>query len=171
MNPTNSALPPLKQVNGSSQAIITRGTPFTYTISFRNSGDVTAHNFVLVDDLPAGVEYVANSLHLENNGSSKDLSDAQDTDEGFVRGQHIELHLAEVVPDQVVRLSFRAQLSANASAAIGLINFANLAADNAPPTRSNSAVVVADPFGTVFAGRPALGFLFEDAFLSSPSRH
>lgn len=151
-NPTNAGLPPLKQVNGGSQAIITRGTPFTHVISFRNSGDVTARNFVLVDDLPEGVEYLANSLHLEDNGS-RDLTDAQDADEGFVRDQHIELRLAEVAPDQVVRLTFKAQLGANASAAIGLINFAHLGADNAPSTKTNSAVVIADPFGTVFAGR------------------
>ncbi|HXM34941.1 MAG TPA: hypothetical protein VN920_07130, partial [Pyrinomonadaceae bacterium] len=74
-NPTNVALPPLKDVNGSSQAIVARGTPFTYTIAFRNTGDVTARNLIVSDDLPAGVEYVANSLHLENNGG-KDLTDA-----------------------------------------------------------------------------------------------
>jgi uncharacterized repeat protein (TIGR01451 family) len=155
-NPGNAGLPPLKQVNGGTQAIVTRGSPFTYTIAFRNSGDVTARNLVLVDDLPAGVEYVANSLHLENNGS-RDLTDAQDGDEGFVRAQHIELRLTELASDQVVRLSFRAQLGAEAAAAIGLINFAHLAADNAPPGNSNSAVVFADPFGTVFAGRAGAG--------------
>jgi uncharacterized repeat protein (TIGR01451 family) len=151
-NPSNAGLPPLKQVNGENQAVITRGTPFTYTISFRNSGDVTAHNFLLVDDLPDGVEYVTNSLHLENNGS-KDLTDAQDADEGFERDGHIELRLAEITPNQIVQLSFKAQLSNNASAAIGLINFANLGAENAPLAKTNSAVVLADPFGTVFAGR------------------
>jgi uncharacterized repeat protein (TIGR01451 family) len=151
-SPVNTAQPPLKQVNGSNQAIITRGVPFTYTISVRNSGDVTAHNFVLVDDLPEGIDYVANSLHLEHNGS-KDLTDAQDADEGFVRNQHIELRLPELPPNELVQLSFRAELNASASAAIGLVNFAHLGADNARPTTSNSAIVVADPFGTVFAGR------------------
>jgi uncharacterized repeat protein (TIGR01451 family) len=155
-DPGNASLPPLKQVNGGPQAIVTRGSLFTYNISFRNSGGVTARNLVLVDDLPAGVEYVANSLHLEFNGA-RDLTDAQDADEGFVRGPHIELRLTELVPDQVVRLSFRAQLGADAAAAIGLINFAHLGADNAVPTDSNSAIVFADPFGTVFAGRGGAG--------------
>lgn len=151
-NPSNASLPPLKQVNGGPQAIITRGAPFTYTIAFRNSGDVTARNLVLTDDLPTGVDYVPNSLHLENNGS-KDLTDAQDADEGSAQAQHLELKLAEVVPNQVVVLTFRAQLAANAAAAIGLMNYAQLSADNASPIRTNSAVVLADPFGTVFAGR------------------
>ena len=151
-NPTAATLPPLKTVNGGSRAVVTFGSPFTYSIAFRNDGDVTARNFVLTDDLPAGVEYVANSLQLENNGI-KDLTDAQDADEGFVRAQHIELRLPAVVPDQVVRLTFKAQLSSDAAGATGLINFAQLFADNAGLTKTNLAVVVADPFGTVFAGR------------------
>ena len=67
-NPTSAALPPLKQVNGVSQAVLTRGTQFTYSVAFRNSGDVTARNLVMTDDLPAGVEYVAGSMELDHNG-------------------------------------------------------------------------------------------------------
>ena len=151
-SPTNPALPPLKEINGGSQAVVTRGNPFTYSIAFRNSGDVAAHNLVLTDDLPAGVEYVAGSLHLDFNGS-KDLTDAQDADEGFVNGQHVELHLPQLAVDEVVRLSFRAQLGNNAPAALGLVNVAQVVADNATPTRTNAVVVLADPFGTVFVGR------------------
>ena len=151
-SPTNATLPPLKEVNGASQAVVTRGNPFTYAIAFRNSGDVAARNLVVTDDLPAGVEYVAGSLHLEFNGN-KDLSDAQDGDEGFVLGQHVELRLALLAPDQVVRLTFKAQLVHDAPGAVGLINVAQVIADNAPLTKTNSVVVIADPFGTVFAGR------------------
>ena len=151
-SPTNAALPPLKEVNGASQAVVSRGNPFTYAIAFRNSGDVAARNLVVTDDLPAGVEYVAGSLHLEFNGS-KDLSDAQDADEGFVHGQHVELRLALLAPDQVVRLTFKAQLGQDAPGAVGLINVAQVIADNAALTKTNSVVVIADPFGTVFAGR------------------
>ena len=155
-NPTSAALPPLKQVNGSSQAVVTRGNPFTYSIAFRNSGDVTARNLVLTDEIPAGIEYVAGSLRLERNGT-KNLSDAQDADEGFVRGQHVEVRLAELVPNQIVRFSFNAQLGSNASGATGIVNVAQLFADNAPVTKTNSVVVVADPFGTVFSGRGGPG--------------
>ena len=151
-NPTNPALPPLKEVNGSSQAVVTRGNPFTYSIAFRNSGDVIAHNLVLIDDLPVGVEYVAGSLHLDFNGS-KDLTDAEDADEGFVNQQHVELHLPQLGVDEVVRLSFRAQLGNDAPAAMGLINVAQVVAGNAPSAKTNSVVVLADPFGTVFSGR------------------
>ena len=96
------------------------------------------------------------SLRLEDNGT-KNLSDAQDADEGFVRGQHIEVRLAEVAPDQIVRFSFKAQLGNDASGAIGIVNVAQLFADNAAVTKTNSVVVVADPFGTVFSGRGGSG--------------
>jgi uncharacterized repeat protein (TIGR01451 family) len=151
-NPSNAALPPLKQVNGSAQAVVMRGVAFTYTVAFRNSGDVTARAVLVTDDLPAGVEYVSNSLRLDNNGL-RNLTDAQDADEGFVRGQHIEVQLAAVAPDHIVRIMFDAQLSSNAPAAVGLINFAQLRGENVPLIGSSSAVVVGDPFGTVFAGR------------------
>jgi uncharacterized repeat protein (TIGR01451 family) len=152
-NPNSPALPPLKEVNNGSQAVVTRGTPFTYSIAFRNSGDVAARNLLLSDDLPAGIDYVAGSLHLDNNGSNKDLTDAQDADEGSVSGQRIELRLVNLAPDQIVRLTFRAQLNSTAPPAVGLVNTAQVNADNATSTRTNSVVVVADPFGTVFAGR------------------
>lgn len=151
-NPTSAALPPLKQVNGTSQAVVTRGNPFTYSIAFRNSGDETARNLVLTDEIPAGIEYLPGSLRLESN-ATKELTDDQDTDEGFVRGQHIEVRLAEVAPDQIVRLSLKAQLGNDTSGATGIVNVAQLFADNASVTKSNSVVVVADPFGTVFSGR------------------
>ncbi len=151
-NPNSTALPPLKEINGASQAVVTRGNPFTYALAFRNTGDVAARNLVVTDDLPAGVEYVAGSLHLEFNGN-KDLSDAQDGDEGFVREQHVELRIPSLAPDQVMRFSFKAQLTHNTPGAIGLLNVAQIIADNAALAKTNSVVVIADPFGTVFAGR------------------
>jgi trimeric autotransporter adhesin len=139
-NPSSAALPPLKEINNLSQAVVSRGNPFTYTVSFRNSGDVSARNVVLTDDLPAGVEYFPGSLHLEFNSVNKDLSDAQDTDEGSAQGNHVELRLAQVAPEQIVRFTFKARLSNGAPAAVGLINAARIAADNAAPTQSTSAV-------------------------------
>lgn len=151
-NPSSAALPPLKQVNGVSQAVLPRGSQFTYAVAFRNSGDVTARNLVLADDLPVGVEYVAGSMELDHNGL-KTLSDAQDTDEGFVRDNHLEVRLTEVVPNAVVRLNFKARLKNDAPSASGIVNVAQLAADNATLTKTNSVVVIVDPFGTVFSGR------------------
>lgn len=174
-NPTSPALPPLKTVNDSSQTVVGRGTPFTYSIAFRNSGDIAARNLVLTDDVPAGIEYVPGSLRLENNGI-KELSDAQDTDEGFVRGQRIEVRFAEVAPEQIVRFSFKAKLGNDAPTATGIINVAQLVGDNVALASTNSVVVVTDPFGTVFSGRGGAGSpvpgaqvsLFSDLTLTSP---
>ncbi|HVQ40126.1 MAG TPA: isopeptide-forming domain-containing fimbrial protein, partial [Pyrinomonadaceae bacterium] len=151
-NPTSAALPPLKQVNDTNQTVVTRGTPFTYSLAFRNSGDVTARNVMISDEIPTGIDYVPGSLRLESNGG-KQLTDAQDADEGFVRGQHLELRLAEVSPNEIVRFNFKAQLGSDASGAIGLVNVAQVFADNTATTKTNSVVVLADPFGTVFSGR------------------
>ncbi len=151
-SPTSAALPPLKQVNDTNQTIVTRGIPFTYSIAFRNSGDVTARNVVLTDEIPVGIDYLPGSLRLESDGG-RQLTDAQDADEGFVRGQHLELRLLEVAPEEIVRFNFKAQLGSDASGAIGLINIAQVFSDNTTATKTNSVVVLADPFGTVFSGR------------------
>jgi uncharacterized repeat protein (TIGR01451 family)/fimbrial isopeptide formation D2 family protein len=151
-SPNSAALPPLKQVNGGNQAVLSRGNLFNYSIAFRNSGDVAARNFVLIDELPPGISYAAGSLEIDNN-DVKPLTDAQDADEGFVQGQHIEIRLGDLPPDRVVRLNFKARLNSDATGASGIVNVAQLSADNATSIKTNSVVVIADPFGTVFSGR------------------
>ena len=147
--PDSASLPPSKLVNGNPQAIVSPGKPFTYTIAFRNSGDVTARNVLAADDLPAEIEYVPGSLRLED----RDLTDADDTDEGTIRIRRVEVRINEVAPNQVVRISFKARLVGNAPAGLGVNNLASVGAQNAPPVQSTTAVVVVDPFGTVFSGR------------------
>jgi uncharacterized repeat protein (TIGR01451 family) len=147
--PDNASLPPSKLVNGNAQATVSAGNPFTYTIAFRNSGDVIARGVLISDDLPTGIEYVASSLRLEE----RDLTDADDTDEGTIRSRRIEVRLSEVAPNQIVRVSFKARLTGNTPAGVGLTNVAAISALNAAPTKSTTAVVVVDPFGIVFSGR------------------
>lgn len=147
-SPTDSSIPPLKTVNGSAQAVVSHNTPFTYSIAMRNNGDTPARSVVLVDDLPTELEYVPASLILEN----RNLSDAEDADEGYVQGRRVVIRLAEVLPGQVVTVSFKARLKGNVPGGAGIINFANLTGANIAATRSTTAIVVIDPFGTVFAG-------------------
>jgi uncharacterized repeat protein (TIGR01451 family) len=149
-SPDDASLPPVKMVNGSAQAVVAPGNPFTYTITFRNNGDTPARGVILSDDLPATLEYVADSLQLEN----RNLSDAQDTDEGYVANNRVLIHLAtEVAPAEVVHVSFKARLKGSAPAGVGLVNVANFTGLNFPATQSSAAVVLIDPFGIVFAGR------------------
>jgi uncharacterized repeat protein (TIGR01451 family) len=147
--PQSASLPPLKLVNNNPQAIVKPGTPFTYTISFRNSGDITARNVLVGDDLPAEIEYVPASLRLEE----RSLTDTEDADEGTVRARRLEVRLSEVAPDQVVKISFNARLTGNAPAGIGVINGATVSGQNVAAISSTTAVVVVDPFGIVYSGR------------------
>src|SRR2546423_3374263 len=148
-DPNNTSLPPVKLVNGNAQAVVSPGAPFTYSIAFRNSGDTPAHGVVISDDLPAQLNYVGGTLRLDD----RTLSDATDADEGYVQGNRVVVQLTEVAPGQVVRINFKATLNANTPSGEGVTNVANLSAQNAPPAKSSMAVVVVDPFGTVFAGR------------------
>ena len=140
-SPTDSNLPPLKTVNGSVQSVVSPGSTFTYSIVFRNSGDVSARAVVITDDLPSQIEYVASSLNLDN----RILTDAEDTDEGTVQGRRVVFQLPVVIPGQLVTLSFKARLSGATPAGVGVINFATITGQNISPTTSSVAVVVIDP--------------------------
>lgn len=148
-SPDNASLPPSKLVNGNPQSVVSPGTPFTYTIAFRNSGDVVARNVLVADDLPAELEYVPNSLQL----ADRSLTDADDTDEGTIRNHRVEVRLSEVAPNQIVRISFQARLLGNVPGGVGVNNTATISGQNVAPTESTTAVVVVDPFGVVFSGR------------------
>ncbi len=148
-SPVDTNLPPLKTVNGNPQSIVSTGSAFTYEITFRNNGDVTARGVVITDDLPVRVEYVPSSLILDN----RILTDADDSDEGTVQGRRIVFQLPAVAPGQLVTLSFKARLNGILTPGIGVINTATISGQNVPPTPSSPAVVVIDPFGIVFAGR------------------
>ena len=148
-DPGNPNLPPSKLVNGLSQLVTSPDSKFTYTISFRNNGDAAARNVVVRDELPAGVEFIAGSLQLDD----RSLSDALDGDEGSVQNNIIEVRLARVNPSEVHRITLRARLSGTVAAGTGLVNNASVTADNAPPIKSSVATVVVNPFGLVFAGR------------------
>ncbi|MDT4897194.1 MAG: hypothetical protein QOH25_2271 [Acidobacteriota bacterium] len=147
--PESASLPPVKLVNDNPQAIVSPGNPFTYTISFRNSGDVTARNVLVSDDLPAEIEFVPSTLRLEE----RNLTEMEDADEGTIRNRRLEIRLSEVAPNAVAHISFNARLTGNAPAGVGVINSAVVSGQNAAAISSSTAVVVVDPFGTVFSGR------------------
>jgi uncharacterized repeat protein (TIGR01451 family) len=148
-SPDNASLPPVKLVNGNAQAIVSPGSPFTYTIAFRNSGDITARNVLVSDDLPAEIEYVPASLRLEE----RSLTDTEDVDEGVVRSRRLEIRLNEVAPNKIIHVSFSARLTGNAPAGIGVVNSAVVSGQNVTAIASTTAVVVVDPFGVIFSGR------------------
>ena len=148
-HPDDPNLAPSKLVNGLNQLVTGLDSQFTYTISFRNSGDTAARNVVARDELPAGVEFVFGSLQLDD----RNLTDALDGDEGSVQNNIVEVRLARVNPNEVHRIALRARISGAVGAGTGRLNTATIAADNAPPILSSAATVVVNPFGIVFGGR------------------
>lgn len=148
-SPSDANLPPLKTVNDNVKSIVSVGTPFTYSITFRNSGDAAARSVVVTDNLQPKLEYVAGSLTLDG----RSLTDLADTDEGEVQSRHLLVRLATVAAGQIVNISFRARLIAGLPAGAGVLNTAELTGANTAPATSTTAIVVVDPFGTVFSGR------------------
>ena len=148
-DPNDSNLPPRKLINNSSQAVVSNGNQFSYSISFRNSGDTVARNVLIDDQLPQGIEYVPGSLQMND----RNLSDAVDGDEGSAQSDKVKIRIPLVNPGEVFRINFRARLFGNIAAGRGLINRASFTADNAPPVQSIVATAVVNPFGLVFAGR------------------
>lgn len=148
-SPDNAGLPPVKTVNGLQRAVVTPGSTFNYAVAFRNRGDTPAREVILTDDLSPKLEYVSGSLSLDN----RPLTDAEDTDEGSAQGQRIVVHLAEVAPDQVVTVLFKARFAGDIPAGVGVPNIAILTGQNIAATQTSAAVVVIDPSGIVFAGR------------------
>jgi uncharacterized repeat protein (TIGR01451 family) len=148
-DPSDSNLPPSKLINNLSQAVVSNGSQFNYDVSFRNSGDTLARNVVIEDQLPQAIEYVPASLKLND----RELSDADDSDEGSVQSGKLKIRIARVNPGEVFRINFKSRLSGNVAAGRGLVNRASFTADNASPVQSVVATAIVNPFGLVFAGR------------------
>ncbi len=146
--PDNAQLPPAKLIENKDRAIASAGQSLTYTIAFRNHGDVAARRIRVTDDLPANLQYVAGSLRL----GARSLTAADDTDEGTASARHIEIHLNEVAVNELVQISFKAQLIGDVPSGTGIVNEAIISGENISDTKSSPAIAVVDPFGTVYAG-------------------
>ncbi len=149
VDPEDSNRVPSKTVNGAAQIVASIGAQFTYIISFRNAGDTAARNVTVEDTLQTGLEYVPGSLQLNDRA----ISDALDLDEGSVQNAHIKFLLPRVNPGEVVRISLKSRMTGTVAGGSGLVNSAAFTGDNIAPVTSGTAMVVANPFGLVFAGR------------------
>ena len=146
-SPNDTSLPPVKLVENLPRTTAAPGQTLNYTIAFRNNGAVNARQVRVTDDLPAELEYVPNTLRLDN----RSLTDAPDTDEGQANARRLELLIPEIAPAAVTEIKFQARLI-GAINGNGVVNFARVAAANAPAVNSSNAVAVVNPIGTVYAG-------------------
>lgn len=149
--PDDPALPPLKLVEGGKSLTATHGQVLNYTISFRNSGDITARNVVLRDELPAGLDYVANSMRL----GARSLTDAEDADAGSFRSRRLEVRFAEVAIGELAQVSLQARVNGSVPPGQGIVNTAIVGADNVSAISSTTATAIVNPFGLVYQGRSA----------------
>jgi uncharacterized repeat protein (TIGR01451 family) len=146
--PDDPGLPPAKLVENQPRTTAAPGQVLNYSIAFRNRGAGNALQVRVVDDLPVQLEYVPNTLRLNN----RSLTDAADQDEGTGAARRIELLIPEVGPDAITQIQFQARLSSANASGNGVVNFAALSAANVAGVNTSNAVVVVDPVGTVFAG-------------------
>lgn len=152
-SPADPRLPPVKLVDGRESVVTSPGRTLNYTITFRNSGDITARNVVMRDDLPEGLEYVVGTLRL----GSRNITDAEDADEGSFTSanRRIEVRLAQVAIGEQVEVAFQARVAVGVSQGAGLVNTSVTGAENAPAVSSTTATAVVNPFGIVYQGRSA----------------
>lgn len=149
-DPDNPLQPPVKLIENKTTFVTAKNQPLKYTIAFRNSGEVAAKNVVLTDDFPAGLQYISNTLQIDN----RRLSDAEDTDEGSVVNNRLVIKFTNpIAAGQTVRISFQALIAGNFASGTGIVNTAEISASNAVSASTNQAVAIIDPFGTVFAAR------------------
>ena len=150
-SPADPRLPPVKLVDGHESVTTSPGRTLNYTISFRNSGDIAARNVVMRDDLPDGLEYIAGTLRL----GTRNLTDADDADEGSVANRRIEVRLAQVAIGEQIEVAFQARVAVGVAHGAGIINTSLTGAENAPSVSSTTATVIVNPFGIVYQGRSA----------------
>lgn len=145
--PTDANLAPLKLVENQPRTTAAPAQILNYTVAFRNSGAVAARQVRVIDDLPPELEYVPNTLRLNN----KTLTDATDADEGFANSRRVKLLIPEIAPDAVTEIKFQARLNGTGSGS-GIVNTANISAVNSPAVNTSPAVTVVSPIGTIYAG-------------------
>ncbi|HKS27631.1 MAG TPA: SdrD B-like domain-containing protein [Pyrinomonadaceae bacterium] len=153
-HPSDAQLQPLKLVDNHERMVAHAGQPLNYTINFRNNGDVPAQNVTVVDELPSALNYVPGSMRF----GDRQLSDADDADEGRVSGRRLEVRLRQpLAPGEAVKISFQAMVAGGVMGGAGVVNTAVVQAANVPAVSTSETVVVIDPFGTVYAARGGAG--------------
>ena len=79
----------VNNITGNNPAHV--GDILEYTLTYNNTGEDAAKNAIVTDQIPAGTQYVANSLRV--NGAKK--SDAAGDDTGSVVGNTVTAHLGK----------------------------------------------------------------------------
>ncbi|MGG4340484.1 Ig-like domain-containing protein [Paenibacillus lautus] len=75
---------------------VNAGDEVTYEIQIKNEGGDIAADASVTDLIPKGTEYVPGSMKLIQGSTTKDLTDAADTDEGHFDGSQVSIQLGNL---------------------------------------------------------------------------
>ncbi|MBU5348719.1 isopeptide-forming domain-containing fimbrial protein, partial [Paenibacillus lautus] len=75
---------------------VSAGDEVTYAIQIKNEGGDIAADASVTDLIPAGTEYVPGSMKLTQGSTTKDLTDADDTDEGRFDRNQVSIQLGDL---------------------------------------------------------------------------
>jgi uncharacterized repeat protein (TIGR01451 family) len=145
-DPANPGQSPAKTADGQARLNVVAGQVVTFALDFANSGTADATNAVVTDTLVPGLAYLPGSLALDGAA----LTDGADGDAGEIAGATVTVRLAAVAPGAVHRVTFQAQVGSGLANGTLLDNVASFVADGVAPAPSSRAVLLVDPFGTVF---------------------
>jgi len=153
---TDANRPPLALVDGQSSTAAVAGQKISFSITLTNSGDISAKDVVVTDDLPAGFEYVPGSMLFGVHASTSTTSiraAPNSSDESLVVGRHVEVHLPEVGQGEIATINFQVLLSGLTLQGGGVFNHAVINARNiAAPVATTEVMVVVNPIGIVYVG-------------------
>ncbi|AZV48838.1 hypothetical protein DIC78_07215 [Bacillus halotolerans] len=80
----------------SPQGEVQPGDELTYAVQIKNQGGDIASDASFSDAIPEGTEYVPGSLKLINGSTTKNLTDASDSDEGNFDGNKVNITLGDL---------------------------------------------------------------------------
>ncbi|MCY1631849.1 isopeptide-forming domain-containing fimbrial protein [Bacillus paralicheniformis] len=80
----------------SPQGEVHAGDELTYSVQVKNEGGDIAANANFTDLIPEGTEYVPGSLKLIKGSTTKNLTDASDSDEGHFDGSKVNVKLGNL---------------------------------------------------------------------------
>jgi len=119
------------------------GDVLEYTISSRNTvSEGIVNNMTISDNLPAGLEYVSNSLKVDGTA----VTDVADDDDGDVTDGTVTGHLGDVTDTDVHTVTFQAKLTiGDEEHARDIQNVATVGGDNIDEPDQPAVQVHVDP--------------------------
>ncbi len=129
-----------KRVDGTTFVQSAPGSTVTYSLAFKNTGEVPALNAVLNDPLPAGILPDLSSVQLNGKPVPATLA-----------GQVLKVPVGTLAPGVQQVVSFAATVG-GVGVAASIVNVASVAADNAAAVSSEPAAVWPGNVNVVFDG-------------------